>query len=240
MKESQLRADLAEVCRLAYARGYICAKEGNFSARLNEGVLLCTPRGVCKGRVKPEDMVLSDYQGRELVPDNQGYKLADIPPSKMRVSTELSMHLAAYSLRADVGAAVHAHPTVAVGFSVAGKDMAQCVLPEVVSTMGIIPTAPYATPGTDEVVDSIKDLIVQHDVLIMDHHGALAVGSDIWDAFYKLETLEHQAQTMLVAHLLGGVKPLSGEQVKKLINKGSMGQLQKEQCLKILTEEGAV
>jgi hypothetical protein len=44
------------------------------------------------------------------------------------------------------------------------------------------------------------------------------VGSSIWDAYYKLETLEHHAETMLVAHMLGGVQPLSSNNVQKLLD----------------------
>lgn len=198
------RQQLAEVCRLAYERGYICGTEGNFSIRLSADRIMCTPRGVCKGRISPEQMVLVDGSGKQV--DEKG-----------KVSTEFSMHLEAYKMRSDISAVVHAHPTVAVGFTVAGQSLSKCILPEVVCTLGDIPVAPYATPSTDEVPESISALIAEYDCLMLDHHGALAVGTDIWDAFYKLETLEHHAQTMLVAHLLGGAKPLYASQVKRLL-----------------------
>ncbi|HMP51585.1 MAG TPA: class II aldolase/adducin family protein, partial [Candidatus Melainabacteria bacterium] len=76
----------------------------------------------------------------------------------------------------------------------------QCVLPEVVCTLGNIPTAPYATPSTDEIPDSIKNLVRDHEAVMLDHHGAITMGTDIWDAYYKLETLEHFAQTLLIAN----------------------------------------
>jgi L-fuculose-phosphate aldolase len=133
-------------------------------------------------------------------------------------STELKMHLIAYRMRPDVKAVVHAHPTAAVGFSVAGLPLTQCVLPEVVCTLGNIPVAPYATPSTDEIPASLSPYLHDHDAIVLDHHGALTLGKDIWDAYYKLETVEHFAQTMLVAHILGGPKPLYSSQVKKLIS----------------------
>jgi L-fuculose-phosphate aldolase len=200
------RRQLAEVCRLAYERGYICGTEGNFSIRLSANEILCTPRGTCKGRISAEQMVLVDAAGKEIDPHNPA-----------RVSTEFSMHMEAYKVRTDISAVVHAHPTVAVGFTVAGQSLSKCILPEVVCTLGDIPVAPYATPSTDEVPKSISALIAENDSLVLDHHGALTVGNDIWDAFYKLETLEHHAQTMLVAHMLGGVKPLYSSQVKRLL-----------------------
>lgn len=202
--EERARAELVQVCRLAYGRGYICGTEGNFSIRLTDEVILTTPAGACKGRIEPEQLVLTDFNGEPM----QG---------QSRPSTELKMHLTAYRMRADVMAVAHAHPTVAVGFSVAGIPLSQCVLPEVVCTLGHIPIAPYATPSTDEIPQSLAPFLRDHDAIILDHHGALTLGKDIWDAYYKLETVEHFAQTMLVAHLLGGPRPLYASQVKKLV-----------------------
>lgn len=206
MDEKNARKALSEVCQLAYQRRYICGTEGNFSIRLAEDVVLTTPRGACKGRVRTDDLVLTNINGELLSNLDNG-----------KPSTELAMHLTAYKMRQDIKAVVHAHPTCAVGFTVAGVPLDEPVLPEVVCTVGSIPTAKYATPSTEEVSQSIQGLVGEYDVMMMDHHGALCLGSDIWDAFYKLETLEHYAETMLVAHLLGGVKPLSSEQVKQLI-----------------------
>lgn len=203
--EMTARRQLVEVSRLCYNRGYISGTEGNFSIRLSKTVILTTPRGVCKGRINESELVLTDLDGQPVD------STASLP------STELKMHLAAYRSRDDINAVVHCHPTVAVGFTVAGKSLSTPILPEVVCTMGNIPVAPYATPSTDEVVESIEALLKTHDALMLDHHGALCLGKDIWDAFYKLETVEHQAQTLLVAHLLGGPKPLSQGQVKSLL-----------------------
>ncbi len=213
MNELKCRRELIEVCRLAYKRGYICGTEGNFSLRLDDGRVLSTPRGTCKARIDPEDLVITDGGG-QVVPTNAQAKRAQprLP------STELPMHLAAYKARPDARAVAHAHPTATVAFSVAGRSLSKCILPEVVCTLGVIPVAPYATPSTAEVPASIEGLIKDHDAVVLDHHGVLTVGEDIWDAFYKLETLEHHAQTMLIAELLGGAKLLTSSQVKKLLD----------------------
>jgi L-fuculose-phosphate aldolase len=216
--QEALRNDLVEVARLCYERRYICGTEGNFSIRLDEDLILTTPASTCKGRLKADELVLTDLEGKP------------IEPTVRKPSTELAMHLTAYKKRADVRAIVHAHPTVAVGFTVAGQSLAKCVLPEVVCTLGAIPVAPYATPSTDEVSKSIEGLVTTYDALVMDHHGALALGKDIWDAYYKLETLEHHAETMLVAHLLGGVKPLQKSQVEKLMDIVGVYGLKKPAC----------
>jgi L-fuculose-phosphate aldolase len=126
------------------------------------------------------------------------------------------MHLAVYRLRPEVGAVVHAHPTTAVAFTVAGKSLTKCILPEAILHLGVIPVAPYATPSTDEVPESIEAAVLASNVVMLDHHGALCYGDTIWNAFYLLETLEHHAKTLLIAELLGGAKALPTSSVEKL------------------------
>lgn len=234
--EKTARRDLIEVCRLSYSRGYICGTEGNFSIRLDENSVLTTPRGTCKGRIKESDLVVTDLAGMPLHSSssqrNSSPNHADRSRSSKNLyvhepSTELKMHLIAYRQRDDIWAVVHAHPTFAVGFTVAQVPLPERILPEVICTLGDVPVAPYATPSTDEVPQSIRDLVKEHDALLLDHHGALTVGTDIWDAFYKLETLEHYAQTVLVAHLLGGAKQLTALQVKKLMEIRDTYRIQK-------------
>ncbi len=203
--QTQARSEIVDIARLCYERRYICGMEGNFSIRLEENLILTTPAGVCKGKLTIDDLVLVDLTG------------APKDSSGRRPSTELKMHLTVYQNRRDVKACVHAHPTYAVGFSVAGVDLNQHILPEVVTTLGKIPLAPYATPSTDEVSESIAPIVKEHDSVILDHHGALTYGPDLWDAFYKLETIEHHAHTLYIAHTLGGAKTLAKSEIEKLM-----------------------
>lgn len=209
-EELALRQEMIEVCRQLYQRGYTCGTEGNVSLRLSDKLILSTASNTCKGRIKASELLLSDLEGN-LMPSM-------FQSSGNKLSTELRMHLLSYKKRPDIKAIVHAHPTTAVGFTVAGKSLSDCVLPEVVCTLGSIPTAPYATPSTDEVPESIAPYLDEHDAILLDHHGAITLGKDIWDAFYKMETVEHFAQTLLVAELLGGAKQLQTEHLKKLIS----------------------
>ncbi|HEY9684070.1 MAG TPA: class II aldolase/adducin family protein [Oculatellaceae cyanobacterium] len=203
MSEEKYRQDLIDVAARCYEKGYICGLEGNFSIRLESNLILTTPRGCCKARLNKDELVLTDLNGDAI--------------GTGRPSTELKMHLIVYRARPDVRAVVHAHPTTAVGLTIAGVDMTAPILPEVVCALGAIPTAPYATPSTDEMPKSIEPLLAEHDALMLSHHGALAIGPDIWDAFYKLETIEHFAQTLLVAILAGGPVPLSDHHVASLM-----------------------
>lgn len=208
-EETAARQELVEVCRLLYKRSYLCGTEGNLSLRLSSGQLLSTASQTCKGRIKPNQILLSDLEGN-LLPSL--YQSKD-----QKLSTEFSMHLLVYKMRPDLKAIVHAHPHTAVGFTLAGKGLESCHLPEVVCTLGSIPTAPYATPSTSEVPDSIAPFVSHHDAILLAHHGAITMGADIWDAYYKMETVERFAQTLLVAQMLGGARELEADQLDKLM-----------------------
>src|SRR6185503_826011 len=201
--ESSLRADIVEVGRRMYARGYTAANDGNISVRLGADRLLMTPKSVCKGFMTPDMMCITDLDGRKLQGDRDP-------------SSEMLMHLEVYRHRPDVQAAVHAHPPTATGFAVAGIPLDRAVLAEVLTTLGSIPIAAYATPSTRELPEAVRKYIKAHDGMLLANHGALTVGSDLFGAYYKMETIEHFATISLVARLLGRENLLSREEVMRL------------------------
>ena len=136
--EEQIREEIVEVGRRLYARGFIASNDGNISVRLDEQRLITTPKGVSKGFMTPDIMVITDFNGHKLVGEREP-------------SSELPMHLEIYKNRADVKAVVHAHPPLATGFAVAGIPLTRAVLAEVVTTLGSIPIAEYGTPSTQEL-----------------------------------------------------------------------------------------
>ncbi len=201
----QLRADIVEVGRRLWARGFVASNDGNISVRLGPDRLLMTPASVSKGFMTPEMMVVTDLDGQMI----QG------APGR-KPSSEALMHLAAYRLRPDVGAVVHAHPPIATGFAVAGIPLDRAVLAEVVTTLGSIPIAEYGTPSTRELADAVAPYLRAHDGLLLANHGALALGKDLFAAYYKMETIEHFARISLVARLLGREHLLSRDEVTRL------------------------
>ena len=134
------------------------------------------------------------------------------------------MHLEVYRQRPDVRAVVHAHPPIATGFAVAGIPLDRAVLAEVVTTLGSVPIADYATPSTRELPEAVRKYVKAHDGMLLANHGALTLGSDVFAAYYKMETIEHFAHISLVARLLGGERLLSREEVFRLQGlRGSYG-----------------
>jgi len=194
---------LVEICHRLSRNGLAIATDGNVSVRLPDGSILATPRGVSKGLLSADELV-------EIRPD--GTPASATP----RVTTEIRMHLEVYSRRPDVRAVCHAHPPFATSFAVAGIPIDQPFLPEVLVSLGSIPLAPYATPSTDEVPASIRALIGRHDALLLANHGVLTCGSDLNDAYFKMEKVEHAASVLYRAITLGGPRLLTKDQVERL------------------------
>lgn len=201
----QLRQDIVEIGKRLWTRGYVASNDGNISVRIASDRLLVTPANVSKGFMTPDMMVVTDMDGH-IVEAAQGRK----------ASSEILMHLMAYRHRPDVFAVVHAHPPLSTGFAVAGVPLDRAVLAEVVTTLGAIPIAEYATPSTPALPASIEPYVRTHDAVLLANHGALALGADLFAAYYKMETIEHFARISLTARLLGREQLLSREEVDRL------------------------
>jgi L-fuculose-phosphate aldolase len=203
--EKELRQDIVEVGRLVYQKGWVAANDGNISFRMDQDRVLCTPTGVSKGMMHPDDLIVCDLKGNKLY------------GTKER-TTEIAMHLLVYELRPDIRSVVHAHPPVATGFAAAGKALDLALLPEVIIGLGCVPLAGYGLPGTPALLEPMKPLIPKYDALLMANHGAVCYGEDVWKAFFRMETVEHYARIALVAELLGGATVLPKVEVDKLFD----------------------
>src|SRR5947209_6938089 len=203
MTERELREELCAVGRRLSERGYVTSYEGNLSARLPDGTILCTPTMRCKSLLAPADLCTVGPDGGQLC------------GPRARTS-EVLLHLTIYRHRPDVHAVVHAHPPIATGFAVAGIPLNRAVLAEVLTTLGSIPIAEYATPSTSELPEAVRKYIRAHDGMLLANHGALTVGADLFAAYYKMETIEHFAKISLVARLLGRENLISREEVMRL------------------------
>jgi L-fuculose-phosphate aldolase len=198
-----LKRDIVEIGRRVYQRGYVASNDGNISARLDANRVLITPTGVSKGFMKIEDIIMVDMNGNVLA----GHK---------KPSSEVFMHLRMYQERPDVNSVCHAHPVHATGFAVAGIPLDLCVLPEVVVALGSIPLVEYGTPGTAEFFEPVLKYLKDHDAFLLANHGALTIGKDVYNAYHKMETLEHFAHIAYEAMQVGTVQVLNPSQVQKL------------------------
>lgn len=201
--EASLRRELCDAGRTLYARGLIGPTDGNFSARVGERYLLCTPSGAHKGELAPDDLVKMTLDGRVVAGG--------------KPSSELRMHLAIYKLRADVACVVHAHPPCAVGLTVAGVSLERPVVPEILFALGAVPNVPYSSPTTDAVPDAIRPVLAKCDAFMLARHGSVVLCDTAREGVMKTEILEHTAKITLAARIAGGASPLPAPEVDKLL-----------------------
>jgi L-fuculose-phosphate aldolase len=204
MDEQTARREIVRVGRLMYERSYVVSSDGNVSVRLDDGRVVATPTQTCKGRMTEDMLALTDLDGK--------------PLNDRRASSELAMHLLIYRERPEVRAVCHAHPPHGSAFAVAGLAIDQPILSEVILTLGCVPLAQYGTPSTDELTEAMRPLVKHHNALLMANHGAVAYGADVWQAFDRLETLEHTAKIAILARILGGAQNLPPDAIEKLID----------------------
>jgi len=193
------------VGRLIFDKGWIAANDGNITIRLDNGLILATPTGVCKGMMSPEDLILCDLSGEKVCGERER-------------TSEMGMHLTIYQMRPDIRGIVHAHPPVATGFATAGRALNLGLLPEVVIRHGSIPLADYGLPGTPALTEGMLPYIPKYEALLMANHGMVSYGEDVFQAYFRMETVEHFARIALVAELLGGPKVLPRAEIQKLFD----------------------
>lgn len=201
--ERKSREEIVRVCRLIYQKGWVAANDGNISIKISEDRIVCTPTAISKGFIEQDDLIVCDGAGGQ------------IGGSRERTS-EIAMHVMIYSLRRDVRAVVHAHPPVATGFAAAGKALDKALLPEVIVQLGAVPLATYGLPGTPALSQGMIPLVPRYDALLLENHGCTSYGEDVWQAFFRMEIVEHFARITFVAEMLGGARPLPREEVEKL------------------------
>ncbi len=204
MNESEARKTIVEVGRLMYQRSYVVASDGNVSIRLDENRVMATPTMTSKGRMTERGLAITDMDGKAL--------------NENKVSSELAMHLLVYKMRPEIKAVCHAHPPHGSAFAAAGLAIDKPILSEVILTLGCVPLTEYGTPSTDELTDAMKPFVPHHNALLMANHGAVAYGKDLWEAFDRMETLEHTAKIAILAKALGGANDLPADAIEKLIN----------------------
>ncbi len=197
--------ELIKVCRKVYENKFVSAYDGNISVRKSSNTFLITRSAVCKGEVTKDDILEIDGNG-------------NIINGEGKISTESKLHLYIYSKRPEVNSVLHCHPIYATAFAVFGEGLTKHVLPEVILSLGKIPLCDYATPSTEELPKSLEPHINYSWAFLLKNHGAVTLGRTLTDAYYKMEKLEHTAQIIFLARMLGGEKELHLEKIQELLH----------------------
>jgi L-fuculose-phosphate aldolase len=205
MNEYKLKEQICEIGRRVYAKGFAAANDGNISVRLSEREVLCTPTMVSKGFIKPQDLCVVDYEGKQL----RGTR---------KRSSEILLHLAVYKNNPEVQAVVHCHPPHATAFAVAGEPIPKCVLPEVEVFLGEVPIAIYETPGSQKFADTIIPFVKKCNTIILANHGTVTFGPDLEKAYWNSEIIDAYCRILILARQLGRVNYFTDQQTRELLD----------------------
>jgi L-fuculose-phosphate aldolase len=204
----EAKESLVDIGRRIYVKGFVAANDGNISCKVGPNSIWVTPTGVSKGFMTTDMMIKMDLDG-------------NIIKGKLKPTSEFKMHLRVYKENPEIMAVTHAHPPIATSFSIAGISLDKPILPEAIVQLGSVPVAQYATPGTQDVPNSIAPYCKTHNAVLLANHGALSWGKDIYQAYYRMESIEYYASILMyTGYLIGKQNVLSPSQVEELSDGG--------------------
>ncbi len=186
-----------------YQRGFVAANDGNISARMSDGTVWATPTGVSKAGMRADMLV-------RLAPDGT------VLEGSRRVSSEIALHLAIYRQDASIGGVVHTHSPWATAWAAYGEPFDQAVCLDAALQLGVVPCAPYAPTGSAALAESVVPLVPGHTAALLEHHGAVTWGTDVEQALFRTESLEHSLQIYANQLAFGRVRLLSAAQLAQL------------------------
>jgi L-fuculose-phosphate aldolase len=205
ISEWKLKEQMCDIGRRIWLKGFCAGNEGNHSYRIGDNRFLCTPTGISKGNLKPDDLCVVDIEGKQ------------VAGSRKRTS-EILLHLAIYKARPDVKAVIHSHPPHATAFAIAGVDLPTCIHPEAEVFLGSVKTAKYVTPGDTRLGESILPYVKDSNTIILQSHGVVCFDTDLEQCYYKLEIVDAYSRILLLAKQVGSIRPLSGDEMKELLD----------------------
>jgi L-fuculose-phosphate aldolase len=207
----QIKEEICDIGRRIYNRGFVAANDGNISCRIDEERIVCTPTGISKGFMKPEDLCVVSMDGNQIA-------------GNRKMTSEIRQHITIMNHRSDVKSVVHCHPPHATAFSIVRESIPQYLMPEAEINLGVVPIAPYTIPGGQEFADAILPFVAKHDIIIQANHGTVSYGGTVEQAYFLTETLDAYCKILLLTRHLGSVQYFTREEAERLLElKRSMG-----------------
>ena len=162
---------------------------GNVSARDGDRVAI-TPSGVAYGSLSADDVVLLGLAG-------------EVVAGALEPSSERAVHLEIYRARPDVGAVVHTHSTAATAAAAIGEPIPPFLIEAAVILGGAVPVAPFRMTGTPELGVEAARALGAGSAVLLESHGAVAVGRDLEQALALAIALEEVAKVYLAVLAAG-------------------------------------
>jgi L-fuculose-phosphate aldolase len=211
VSEYKVKQQLCDIGRRIWLKGFCAGNEGNHSFRIGPNRFLCTPTGISKGNLSPEDICVVDGDGKQLA-------------GRLKRTSEFLLHATIYKARPDVNAVIHSHPPHATAFAIAGVEIPTCIHPEAEVFLGPVKTAKYVTPGDTRLGESILPFVKDSNTIVLGNHGVVCFDSDLEQCYYKLEIIDAYTRILLLTKQLGSVNTLNTQEMSELIQlKGKFG-----------------
>jgi L-fuculose-phosphate aldolase len=206
MKKENLDVQKKEVAyfmRRLYNKNLTTTSGGNISIKREDGLILITPSGTDKGRMRSDRVGILSIAGENQTPH-------------LKPSMESGMHIAIYNRRPDIKAIIHAHPPIASAYTAMRKSINCTLTSEARAILGTPMVAPYALMGTSLLADRVAETVKHANVILMENHGVICLGQSLLAAFDRMEVLEAAAKMTLITELLKGKKELNPQQLKEI------------------------
>lgn len=185
-----IKKEICAVGRKLWMRQFVDGNGGNISYRIGPNEVLCTPTLVSKYDLTPEDISLTDLEGKQ------------IAGTKARTS-ELLLHLEIYKAVPEAKSVVHCHPPHATAYAITGRVPPNLVIPEFEVFVGKVAISPYETPGTKAFAETVLPYVQQHNTVLLSNHGIVCWADTVTHAEWYAEVLETYCWTLMLAQQLG-------------------------------------
>ncbi len=205
MNVHKIRQEICEIGDRIYKKGFAAANDGNISYRISENEVVCSPTGISKGFMKPDDLCMVDMTGKQI-------------GGRRKATSEIKLHLAIMQERTDVKSVVHCHPPHATAFGIAREPIPQCILPEVEIFLGDVPIAKYDIPGSQDFANTILPFVKKSNVIILANHGTVSYGETVEKAYWATEILDAYCRMLILARSLGKVNYFTEAEAKGLLD----------------------
>lgn len=189
----QLKSEMVNVAHKMWERNMVDGNGGNITVRVGDNLVLCTPTLRSKGELKADEIALVDLDGNQ----KAGWR---------KRTSEANTHLAIMKRQPKCKSVIHGHPPYSTAFAVAGIEPPTCLCSEAEIFTGPIRLVGYQTPGSPENAQAVGEIGKDNPAILLANHGVMTWGSDVEDAYWKLENMETACQTVWVASQLNGGK----------------------------------
>jgi L-fuculose-phosphate aldolase len=199
-REKELRQKLCKFVRRAYHQRLFISTQGSFSVRLDESSFLITPFQMDRGMLDEENLVL--------VSDGKS-EAGKLP------SLAAGNHEAIYRQHPEVHAIINAYPVNGTAFSVTGVPLDTRTIPESYVVLRQIRQVRYGVQFLDNE-ELARQVSPRQPAAMLENDGVLVIGSDILEAYDRLEVLDSTAEAILNCRAIGELAPMPDEVIREL------------------------